>query len=428
MKFIILIALAALAGYGILQADHLLPDNYVKMYVANYVIELKIVPFILLLIVLVVVLYFVLWLVRLLMRSPTRLSRWFGRRARNKADEQLGAGYLSLIKGDWRKAESLLTANSNHSHIPYVNFLVAAVAAQEQGKLEQRDKYLQAAYNAAPKERLAIGLTKAKLHERAGQVDEALSTLNDIRELGAKNPQYTAMMLQVHQLENNWAAIQQLLPTAKKQSAISSEAIEQLYDRVYTAQLAEASDKQVAFKALPRAQKSKPKNVAVLARELVSSGETAKAEKLLRSTLKSQFSDELVNIYGLLPAEKPQKLLRQIEGWLLARPESAELNLAAGRMAKKSKDFEKAKQYLQSSIAAGHLPEAYAELGDVFELSNESGKALQLFRAGMQALSDQRSPKKEPDQNAAAKAIAGETASKQATDEATQALLVPNPK
>lgn len=390
MRLIILIALASIVGYGVLQIDKLDPDNYVKMYLGNWVVELKVVQFLILLLLLVLVLYFLVWLFRTLWRSPKSVSRWWHRRSRNIAEEQFGAGYLSLIKGDWRRAETQLTKKTDHSHISYVNYLAAARAAAEQGKLAKRDEYLQAAYQAAPKERLAIGLTKAKLHERADQLEEAQATLEDIKDIASSNPQFTAMLLQLYERKRDWQGVQALLPTAQKQQALPDLMLNALNDEVHTQHLIQQSDKVSAFKSLPRAQRKRLPNIAIFAQELLKNGDAAGAEKIIRGALKKDWSDQLVEIYGRIPSDKPAKLLRQVEGWLMARPENAHLNLAAGRLAKAAKSYEAATEYLQAAIAQAQLPAAYSVLGEVYEANNESGKALQMYRVGMQALANSK--------------------------------------
>jgi len=159
MRLILLLLLASIFGYSVLQIDKIDPDNYVKIYIAGYLAEVKVLGFILICIGLTIAIYFSLWVFRTLWRSPKTMSKWLGRRNHDKAEQQFGAGYLSMIKGDWRKAENLLLKKSSHSGIAYVNFLAAAQAAQEQGNLNARDDYLKEAYKAAPNERLAIGLT-----------------------------------------------------------------------------------------------------------------------------------------------------------------------------------------------------------------------------------------------------------------------------
>ena len=399
MRMIVLIILASIFGYAVLQIDKIDPDNYVKMYLGNYVVEIKVLGFLLLLIAIVLVLYFVVWLIRLVWRSPSSWSNWRTRRNRNKADEQLGAGYLSLIKGDWKQAEKQLTKKPDHSHIPYVNFLAAARAAQEQGKLEQRDEYLQAAYQEAPQERLAIGLMKARLHQKAGQIELAQMTLEDVADVGQNNPQYTAMLIQTYEQAKNWSAMQALLATAKKQKALPDSMLQELQNGVHYDSLLQATDKTTAWKALPRHQRKLADNIVVYTEYLIRKGDLSSAEKLIRAYMADGWSDRLIDLYGQLKVEKPLKLLRRVEGWMLARPNDPHLNLAAGRLAKADKSIDLAKQYLQAAISNGPLAAAYSVLGEVFESNNESGNALQMYRVGMQTMVDKNSKQSVGDKN-----------------------------
>lgn len=389
MRYVLLLFLASVFGYGALQIGRLDPDNYVKMYIGNYVVEIKVLGFILLILGIVVVLYFLIRLLRMLWKAPKSYQRWRNKHASQVADEALGAGYLSLIKGDWKQAEKRLLVKTKHSSLPYINYLAAAQAAQEQGKVEQRDEYLNLAYKAAPKERLAIGLIKARLHQSAGQFEQALATLNDVADEGVKNSQYTAMLMQTYQQQQDWSNAQALLPHARKQQALPAEVLEQISNQVYTAQLCDAANVEVAWKSLPREQRKRSDNIEIYASRLLSDGHSKSAEKLLRATLKSTWSENLVRLYGKIPSDKPAKLRRQVEGWLLARPESAELNLAAGRLAMQEKNYDLAKDYLQKAVQLGQLPKAYSLLGEAYEAGNDSGKALQLYRAGMLSLSNQ---------------------------------------
>jgi HemY protein len=387
MRYVILLLLASVFGYGALQIGRIDPDNYVKMYIGNYVIEIKVLGFVLLVVGIVIVLYFLLRLFRMLWKAPKSYSRWRQRLDVQAADADLGAGYLSLIKGDWKQAEKKLVSKSVNSSIPYLNFLAAAQAAQEQGKIDKRDEYLNAAYKAAPKERLAIGLTKARLHQSAGQLEQALATLDDVADIGAKNAQFTAMLMQTYEQLEDWSGAQALLPSARKQAALPDAILDTIHNQIHASQLTAAQDTSAAWKALPKDQKKRQANILVYAKHLIKTGEVTDAEKLLRASLKSSWSDELVRLYGKLPSDKPVKLRRRAEGWLLARPENAELNLAAGRLAMAEKNSDLAKEYLQKAIQLEQLPKAYSLLGELFEASNDSGKALQLYRAGMLSLS-----------------------------------------
>jgi HemY protein len=383
MRLLLLILFAAIAGYSAFLVGQIEPGNYVKIYAGSYLIELNLLSFILLVVVSVFTLYFMIRLFRIIWKAPKSFSSWRLRSNKKRATQALGAGYLSLIKGDWRSAEKSLTTKSDSSSIPYVNYLAAAQAAQEQGRLSQRDDYLNAAFKAAPKERLAIGLIKARLHQSAGQYEQAEATLLDIQDIGHKNAQYTAMLLQIYQHTGQWGKANELLGAARKQSALPEDALDGIANQAYSSTLSDADDVGAAWNLLPRNQRKRVDNILLYAADLIDNGDDAAAEKLIRATLKNQWSDALVRLYGTLDTGKPAKLLRIVEGWLMARPESAELNLAAGQFSLQQSDLDKAKEYLQRAIELGQLPKAYSLLGQAYEASNNSGKALQLYRSGM---------------------------------------------
>lgn len=383
MRYILIIILAALLSYPAVFIGDIGPGNYVKIYAGNYVAELNLLGFIVALVLTVLAVYLVIKLFVMCWKAPKSFTSWRKRSNTLKASQELGAGYLSLIKGDWKSAEKHLTTKSDASQIPYVNFLAAAQAAQEQGRMTQRDDYLNLAFKAAPKERLAIGLIKTRLHQGAGQYEQAEATLNDIADLGRKNAQYTAMLLQTYQHTGQWQKVNGLLSAARKQHALPDDLLDNIANQAHTATLKSASDIEQAWKDLPRDQRKEASNVALYAANLIDKGEMSAAEKIIRSTLKSSWSDSLVSLYATINTGSPDKLRRQAEGWLMARPESAQLNLAAGQFAMQEKNAVLAKEYLQKAIELAQLPKAYSLLGELYESENDSGKALQLYRSGM---------------------------------------------
>lgn len=383
MRWVILVAIAIGLGFGLFQLVDIYPDNYVKIYVDKYLVEMSFMGFLVLLFLLVGALYLVIWLVGSLFRAGSVYSRWSKRRGYKKANQSLGDGYLALIKGDWRRAEKSLTARVDNTGVSYVNYLAAAQAAQEQSQFARRDEYLAEAYKQAPQEELAIGLAKARLHHMAGQHDKAEATLNDIEHEGRKNSQFIAMRLQNYQAVQNWAKVHDLLPTARKLDALPEEVLQQIDTQAHRAMLLNSPDRQLTWKELPKEQQQHADNILTYAQDMVRQDNVAGAEKLLRNALKNQYDDELVNFYGQLASSKPNKLRRAVEGWLMARPESAELNLAAGRLAVQENNSELAATYFEKAIELGQLPGAYASLGQLLEANNDSGRALQLYRAGL---------------------------------------------
>ena len=388
MGIVLIIFLAIVVGFALFSFVNIYPDNYVKIYVDTYLVEMSFTGFMILMFVIGVLIYLLLSFIGSSFKATTFFSRWRKRRGHKKAGEALGSGYLSLIKGDWRRAEKSLVSRSDKSSVPYVNYLAAAQAAQEQGQFDRRDEYLTQAYEAAPSEKLAIGLAKARLHHMANQSELAHAALDDIESQGRKNAQYVAMRLQNYQALGNWAKVHDLLPLARKQGALPEQVIEEMDTQAHRALLLEAKDKKLAWRELPKPQQAHTDNTLTYAKYLVHKGDVAAAEKLVRNTLGKQqtIDSDLVDFYGKLKGAKPAKMRRAVEGWLMARPENAHLNLAAGRLAALGKNKDVAVEYLEKAIALAGLPEAYGELGELLEAHNDSGKALQLYREGLARL------------------------------------------
>lgn len=380
-----MLAVVVVAAIALLQVVELDPNNYVKIYLAGYVLEMNFVVFAVLALLALILSYILLRLFRALLRIPFTYSRWLQRKKVEIADQDLGSGYLSLIKGDWKSAERRLTSHADDSQIPYVSYLAAAQAAQEQGRLKERDEYLSKAYKAAPKERLAIGLTKARLHQAAGQWNMARATLEDIEDIGKRNAQYTAMLMQTHQQAENWQDARALLPTARKLTALPSEVLDEIDATAYTAGLSDAIDMDAAWRALPKAQKQKPDNLVIYLKNLLANQRDAEAEKLIKASLKNNWSDDVLALFGELKAKQPGKARRAAEGWLLAQPKNAIANFVVGKHAVDEGEDDLAKKHLQAAITYGQLPQAYQLLGELFERADDRSKAMQLYKSGLLA-------------------------------------------
>ena len=387
MRLAIMVVVAALVGYGIYLLSLLGPGNYVKIYAGSYLWELRLVGFLIVLVLFVLGLYLLISLVRFAWRSPKSFSNWRLKSNKKRSEQNFGSGYLSLIKGDWRQAEKSLLSKSNVSGVPYVNYLAAAQAAQRLNKTPKRDEYLNAALKMAPKERFAIGLTKTRLHLDAGELEQAQSTLDDLQKDGRKNSQYFSLAVQSYLAAGNWDKVLEVLPSARKFDAMPITELDHIADTAYSARLRETGQVMSVWKSLPKAQKARHENIAVYAHSLIKQGDHSEAENVLKGALKKSLDTDLIRLYGSLEASKPIKLRKTIEAWLKANPNNAELRLVAGRFAKQEGKLDVAETHLQAAIQTEQLPQAYAMLGEIYEASDDSGKALNLYRLGMTALS-----------------------------------------
>lgn len=344
---------------------------------------------------LVVIFFIVIVLLRFLENlwtTPKKLGEWNKTRNKRLSQTKFGDGFLALMKGDWKRAEKQLMAKAQHSEVPFVNYLAAAQAAQEQGKYAKRDEYLALALQKAPNDKLAINMTKARLHQQLGDADKALYALQEVEDQGRKNPQYIAMLVQAYDELDENEKLESLLPQAKKMGALPSNVLVEIQAELDLEKFNDASDKERAWKELAKTSQKDPDFIAAYAEYHMNNNRPDMAEKLIRTALKAEWDESLVNLYGRIKSTNRKKLLRQVDGWLLARPESAELHLAAGRLAIQDRDIERAQQEFELAIKMAGLPEAFEELGLLHESEQDLRKALTLYRTGIASMNGNYSP------------------------------------
>ncbi len=385
MRILIVIFALIIGGLiGFMKLSQLSGDGAQAVFeAAGYEIKIPFMGFIAVVLISFVILYFFFRMLGGLFRAPKRVGNWNQTRNEKAAQQKLGTGFLALMKGDWKKAEKQLLAKTQYTEVPFVNFLAAAQAAQEQGKYGKRNEYLAKALEKAPNDSLAINMTRARLDQQIGKSEDALKTLLTVKDLGRSNPQFMAMLAQAYDELDENEKLAQILPEVKRLGALPEAVIAEMQAEMDLEKFENAEDKEAAWKETTKTSRKDPDFVAAYAEFQILKGRVDVAEKLISTTLKTTWDDELVNMYGRIQSTNRKKYLRQVDGWLLARPENAELHLAAGRLAAQNKDVERAQQEFEEAIKLGGLTEAFEELGLLHESEQDLRKALALYRSGL---------------------------------------------
>jgi HemY protein len=116
---------------------------------------------------------------------------------------------------------------------------------------------------------------------------------------------------------------------------------------------------------------------------LFATGGSDLAEPLIRNALRKAWSEPLVRYYGLVKSADPKAQLAHAESWLANHENNPVLLLTLGRLCLRNTLWGKARSYLEASVGAGHLSEAYNELGYLLERTGEADKAIECYRQGL---------------------------------------------
>jgi HemY protein len=369
---------------GALAANFLLADNgYVLINFRGYAIEMS-VPVLALLLLLA---YLAVRFLIQIWRAPRRLGEMAAERKVRKAGERIVRGYIEMGEGNFARGERLLTKGVRNSETPLLNYLAAARAAQAQGDKGRRDNWLKMAYEQEPRAKASVLITQAELQVENKEYEAALATLNQLLELTPRNAEALRIKAEVCVAREDWSDLRSLLPKLSKSGHVADQLTDSWYVSAWSALLAEASDSpdQVGalWKELPKHLRANPKLMQAHLEALVKEGRAKEAEAIIRKTLNTQWSEELIRLYGKLEVDDSAVLLHRAEKWLRQRPDDPVLLLTVGRLSVRNELWGKARSYFESSIGILPTAESWHELGQLLTRMGNSQAASDAYQKGL---------------------------------------------
>lgn len=395
MKLVItiIITLGAAIAFALFAMED---PGYVVLARAPYTVRLPLVLFGLIVLLAFAALYFLLSVIVGVVRLPKKVRRWRLRRNQASAQTHTMQGYAGLIEGDWAAAERNLLTHLQDNQSPLLNYLGAAFAAQQRGHLRRRDQYLEDALRQYPKQRLAIGLTTARLHYQAGEIAQSRDALEKLRKIAPKNVPVARLLADVYRELGDWNSLTTLLPSLARLQAFPPPELAAREKQAYThfltapALLQGDGDRPTqAFNSLPASRRKSPAVVAGYARQLLKAGQHVLAEKILRKALNRQWDDDLAYLYGKAETSFVGDQIKLAESWVQKYGSHADLTLTLARLYRRDRQWQKARDLFNQAIADGGREEACADLGSLLEEMGEQEAALRCYRRGMAALAPQ---------------------------------------
>ncbi len=307
---------------------------------------------------------------------------------KKRAKRLTSKGLVALAEGHWSKAERLLINGSQYSDIPWLNYLSAAKAAQEQGKDDKRDKYLRMAQRMTPESEVAVGLTQADLQYKHRQYEQSLATLNQLSHKAPNHPYMLTLLQKIYLQLNDWEKLKELLPRLKHYHALGAAEYKEIERKVYYHLLLEKSKGpldvlNLFWQRMPKECKTEGEIASLYVKSLLKSDNPVDAENILRAALKHDWQEDLIRLYGHLSHPNPQKVLNLAESWLHQHPDSPGLLLTLGRLCESQQLWGKAQRYFEASLSLQPSPETYAELGSLLEKMNKPELGAQYFKKGL---------------------------------------------
>ena len=394
MKSLIIIALALLLGAGLMWAAEFEP-GFVLLQYGRWSLETSLIVFAVGFILLLTTCYICLRSLVLLRQSPSRMSQWRLMQGHKRAGQALTKGLITLEEGRWAEAERLLIRHATNSETPLLHYLAAARAAQKQGASDRRDNYLRLAHETTKGADVAVGVVQAELQLEADQKEQALATLQHLREVSPKHPYVLELLQHIYLEMNEWQSVQGVLPDLRKRKVLGSAASEALTQDVAVGQLEAALAKQDwsqmddVWQQSPNKIKQTEKMLLPYVLALIEQEKLVQASELIERFLNKNWSDELVYQYGKITQDKGLKRLAMAEKWLKDQQNNPWLLFSLGRLAQANDLLAKAEVYLRSSIDCEPRGEVYQALAEVMEAGNQHDEAAELYKQGLSLMLEQ---------------------------------------
>lgn len=332
--------------------------------------------------------YALLRLVATALAMPSEVRAWRERRARDRARARLAEGLKAFFEERYAKAEKAAAEALALGQEPAISAVVAARAAHELRRFEDRDRYLAAAASEAPGETTLRLMTQAELLADERRYIEALQALQALR---ASSPRsHTGALrleLKVQQKLGNWEQVPALLNQLESRHAFDAALVRELKRHAWVENLKSRSfqrrELEEYWARVPAAERRHPKVAAAAARGFIEVGDCAAAHGVVEQALDAEWSPELVALYAQCLGDDALKQIERGEAWLKAQPEDAGLLLTLGKLCAHQQLWGKAQSYLEASVSVAPSREAHVALARLAERLGRDDEARAQYRRSL---------------------------------------------
>ena len=361
--------------------------GYVLVVVDDYSIETSVLAMVMILLIFYAALQVVEWLLVNLFTLWGRTRHWFGWRRRRVARKKSLSGVLALAEGDFIEAEKLSVRNAPLSEMPLLNYLTAAEAAQQRGRVSQRDNYLQLAEDKYGTQ-LAVHATRLRLLLDNGEYEEALAYLNNQSAAMRNESALLRHSYLIYQQLGEWQLLLDNLVPLAKRKLLPAEESECLTRQAHQGLMSEqlqlkgTEGLQRYWQKLSRALKADNMLFVEYVRLMQSKDgfETVAPEVIKR--IKKQGDEALL---GLLPQgrdEDAEALLSQLSPLVKQGSDNGALYACLGQLAGQARQWSQAKEMLQQAVDLTPTVELYHLLAAAQQQLGESTGALDSYSRG----------------------------------------------
>jgi len=363
---------------GVWFAPH--APGYMLIRIGVFAVETSVVAFV----VILTSTMMLVWFAIKLWRMPGNTVRKF---LKKRAEAQLELGILALSEGDWSKAEKALSRSAKSGKTRSVSYIAAAQAAHSRGAEDRGEAYLDQA-DQPGRAHDSVVITRAQMALASGDPQTALTLLDEFKQTRSKKPRVLDLFARCYERLGRWRELAALAPELVKSGAISAERADALKNKALISAMTDAKDDselKLAWKGLSRAEQKKHDYLLTYTDQALHLGYQDGLEKILRSSLNQDWSEQLCDRYSQL-SDDSQLRLKHAESWLSQHADSEALQLLLAQLCVERELWGKAEQHIDRCLELGSNPLAYELKAKLALNQDDTEKAVQFYQQAIKLL------------------------------------------
>ena len=316
---------------------------------------------------------------------PQRVREFHERRRRESSRQAMLDALHAFFEGRFGRAEKSAAGAIDAGETPALGAVLAAHAAHELRRYDERDAYLVRAGQLEPKEATMRIVAQAGMLLDQRRFQDALITLKALPE---RHTAALRLELKAQQQAKNWEQVVTLIGQLERRGVFDAEQARQLRGYAQAENLKrKALDEHSAaecWQKVPADQKRDSKVAAAAVQCFVSVGSYAQAAQIVEQALESQWDSELVGLYGECVGADALRQIERAETWLRANPRDAVLLLVLGKLCARQELWGKAQSYFEASISVEPTYSAHLALAELHDRLGNVDAARRHYRESLE--------------------------------------------
>ena len=316
---------------------------------------------------------------------PAKMREFRVRRGRDKARAMMLEAMHAFFEGRYGRAEKSAATAAEAGESPALGAVLAARAAHEMRRYEQRDDYFARAEKLAPDDTAVRVVAQAGMLLEQHRFQEALTALKALPE---KHTMGLRLELKAQQQAKNWEQTLPLVDQLERRGVFDAGQAAQLRRYAHAENLKHKPLEKRAleeyWRKIPAQQKRDAKVAAVAAQCFMALGAGTQASQIIEQALDLEWDSELVGLYGECLGSDAIRQIERAEKWLTSNPRDAVLLLSLGRLCAHQELWGKAQSYLEASLSVEPTYSAHLALAKLHDRLGGSDAAHRHYRDSLE--------------------------------------------